>query len=339
MSEKSFQNLKIKPIEKSQVEIEGEVSADTFGNFYKSALAHTVKTAEVPGFRAGTAPENIVINHIGETKILEKAAQIALDEIYGAIVTEQNIRAIGAPQIVITKLAKDNPLGFKIQTAVLPEVNLENYKKLSTEEIKKIPEQVSVEEKDVDAVIDDIRKQVARDSGTPDTLPEVNTDFIKKFGDFADLEAFRKQIRDNLTEHKKRETKDRQRAAIAEKLIAEAKFDLPDVIIESELDTMVGQLKADIERSGMTFEGYLSQIKKKEEEIRKEWHDSAVKRARLELILKHIARKENIKPEEEVIKKEVDHIMSHHKTADRFRVRMYIENLLTNQKVFDFLES
>jgi FKBP-type peptidyl-prolyl cis-trans isomerase (trigger factor) len=88
----------------------------------------------------------------------------------------------------------------------------------------------------------------------------------------------------------------------------------------------------------MTFDGYLKQINKTESDIQKEWRESAIKRAKLELILKHIARKEKIEPKAEDIKKEVDHIMSHHKTADRFKARMYVENSMVNQMVFEFLE-
>jgi trigger factor len=132
--------------------------------------------------------------------------------------------------------------------------------------------------------------------------------------------------------------REKRRGAIAEKLISEAKFDVPEVFIESELETMIGQFKADIVRNGLTFDGYLSSIKKTEADIKTEWRESAERRARLELILKYIAQAEKITPDEAEVKKEVDHIISHHKGADRFSIRMYVENMMKNKLVLDFLE-
>jgi FKBP-type peptidyl-prolyl cis-trans isomerase (trigger factor) len=253
-----------------------------------------------------------------------------------------------------------------METAVMPEIELADYSKLSREAQSKIPEPVTeVEEKEIDNVIEDLRKRVGVEkvvhgdaekkaegstennteiengakNATESPLPELDEAFIKKFGDFKDVSAFREKIKENIIEQKKFEVKDKRRAAIADKLIQEARFDVPEIIVDSELDTMIGQFRADVERSGYTLEGYLTHIKKTEQDIRKEWRENAVRRARLELILKHIGRTEKITLNEDEVKKEVDHIANHHKGADRFRIRMYVENLMTNQKVFEFLEN
>ena len=47
---------------------------------------------------------------------------------------------------------------------------------------------------------------------------------------------------------------------------------------------------------------------------------------------------EKIKPEEDQVQKEIEHILSHHKDAPEERVRIFVETMLTNEKVFDFLE-
>ena len=285
MSEETYRNIKIEKLPKSRVKISGEVTETAFEKARQAALEQIKLATEIPGFRVGKAPETLVVRHVGEMKILERAAESVIEDAYGKILDERDVRAIGSPSISITKIAVGNPLGFVIETAVMPEISLENYRKISSDAMAKIP----------DAPI--------------------------------------------LIEEKKREVKEKRRATIADQLIAEAKFDIPELIVESELDTMIGQFKADIERNGLTFDNYLVGIKKKEEDIRKEWRDNAERRARLELILKHIARTEKISPAEEEIKKEVDHILAHHKTADRFHVRMYVENMMKNQMVLEFLES
>ena len=102
---------------------------------------------------------------------------------------------------------------------------------------------------------------------------------------------------------------------------------------------MLAQFKDDVAKGGITYEDYLKHTKKTEVEIKAEWKDTAVKRAKSQVILNTIAKDEAIAPKEEDIKKEMEHILSHHKDADRFRVRMYVETFMTNELVFQFLES
>ena len=338
MKEKKYTDIKIETLPESRVKITGEVEATHFEKARLAVIKNATETAELPGFRTGKAPQSMVESHLGEAKILQQAAEAVLNEIYGDILDEHKVRAIGMPMIAITKIAKGNPLGFSLETSVMPEITLENYKKLATEAMKAIPEApTSVEEKDIEKIVEDLRKHFAEDAEKKE-LPEVNEEFVKKLGDFATVADFKKKIGENLLEQKKHETKDKKRASIADKLVAESQFEVPELIIESELNTMLGQFRADIERNGMTFDGYLKQINKTESDIQKEWRESAIKRAKLELILKHIARKEKIEPKAEDIKKEVDHIMAHHNTHDRFKARMYVENSMINQMVFEFLE-
>ena len=72
--------------------------------------------------------------------------------------------------------------------------------------------------------------------------------------------------------------------------------------------------------------------------MKKEWAVTAEKRAKSQIILNEIAKVEGIVPEEEVVKKEMETILTHYKDAERFRVRMYVETFLVNEKVFQFLE-
>lgn len=362
-------NITVEKLPHSKVKIVGEITAAAFEKARKTALEQFKLGVEIPGFRVGKAPEAMILKHVGEMKILDRAASNVMEDAYGPILDEHNVRAIGQPDVTITKIAVGNPLGFSLETAVMPEVSIENYEKMAAEAVAKIPEAGdTVEEKEVDEVINDLRKRVAVEMASHEVadeaadeitegantdeaaskkkaavaepvLPEMNDEFVKKFGDYKDVADFRAKATANLIEHKKRDVREKRRGAIAEKLISEAKFDVPEVFIESELDTMIGQFKADIARNGLTFDAYLASIKKTEDDIKKEWRESAERRARLELILKYIAQTEKISPDEAEVKKEVDHIMAHHKKAERFTVRMYVENTMKNKMVLDFLEN
>lgn len=125
--------IEIKKLPQSEIEITGEISAGDFENCREKALKDLSENIQVDGFRPGKVPEKILAEKIGEGAIMERMAEIALQKEYLKIIEEKNIHVIGRPEVVITKMAKGNPLGFKIKTAVMPEIELPDYKKIAKE--------------------------------------------------------------------------------------------------------------------------------------------------------------------------------------------------------------
>ena len=123
--------FEIKLLPNSEVEIIGEISAEIFMSGRNLAVKEFSEKAEMDGFRKGKIPEDILIKNIGLGAVLEKMAVIALEKEYPKIISEHKIRAIGRPEITLTKLVENNPLGFKIKTSVLPEVTLPDYKNIA----------------------------------------------------------------------------------------------------------------------------------------------------------------------------------------------------------------
>ena len=101
---------------------------------------------------------------------------------------------------------------------------------------------------------------------------------------------------------------------------------------------MLFRLESDITNAGLNFKDYLEKIGKKEEDLRNDWKQDAEKRAKLQMIINSISEKENLKPTEEEIEKEVASIMQVYKDADITRAKTYVEQVLGNEKVFKFLE-
>jgi FKBP-type peptidyl-prolyl cis-trans isomerase (trigger factor) len=304
-------------------------------------LKKLTENAELPGFRKGFAPENMVIARFGNIKILEDAAQDALDSQYWSIITDHSIKAIGSPKVTITKIAENNPLGFKINTAVMPEINLGDYKSVTKKEVASAVEKaedLKVEEKEIEEILLGLRKSKAEKDTPEEKLPVVDDAFAQSLGDFKTAVELREKIRENAVAEKKIRAREKVRLAILEALVQKAEIAVPEILVEGELMKMIAQFKDDIARAGLTYEAYLEHIKKTEADIRGEWKDSAVKRAKTQLILGKIAADETIVLDEELVKKEVDHIVSHHKDADRYRVRMYVESMMLNEKVLEFLE-
>ncbi len=123
--------VEIKKLPESELEITGEISAGDFESCRQAAIKNLSEGVKIDGFRPGNAPEKILIDKIGEGTILEKMAEIALQKAYPKILEENKIQAIGRPLIDVTKIAKGNPLGFKIRTAAMPEIELPDYKAIA----------------------------------------------------------------------------------------------------------------------------------------------------------------------------------------------------------------
>jgi FKBP-type peptidyl-prolyl cis-trans isomerase (trigger factor) len=350
---KNYKDIVLTSLPEREMEIIGSLTAEKMADSRQKALKKFKENIEVDGFRKGNAPDTVVIQKVGEMALLEEAAEIALSEEYPQILEEHNIDAIGRPEINITKIGVGAPLEFKIKTFLYPEVKLADYKKIATAEAGTDAAAPEVTETEVEEVIKSLQHNVAHqklhDAQGEDThehnhepikdedLPPADDAFAQLMG-FATVAELTEKVKENLAHEKTLKEKDKRRTAILEAIMDKSTLDLPRIIIDGELDKMAAQFKDDIARSGMSFEDYLAHIKKSEDDLRAEWRDTAVKRAKSQVILNTIAKQESIAPAEEDVKKEMENILSHYQGADRFRVRMYVETFMTNELVFKFLE-
>ncbi len=343
--------INVKKLPKSEVEIEGEIEAEIFEGYWNKALKKVGENAEFDGFRKGKVPENVLLSKIPEIRILEEMAELALSENYPMILEENKIDAIGRPEIVITKLARKNPMGFKIKTAVLPEVSLPDYKKIAKEIMGNVPENeknITVSDEELEKTIEEIRKSRApkveakegeEEKKLEPILPELNDEFVKSMGPFENVEDFRKKLRENIKLEKENQAKEKTRIKMVEKIIDGSEMELPEILMESETSKIIHRMQGDVAQMGLKFEDYLTHLKKNEEDLRKDFRKDAEQRSKLSLVLANIAKVENIKPEDEAIEHEVAHILEHYKEADPEAARMHTHQVLSNEKVFEFLEA
>ena len=346
-----MQDVDIKKIENSKIEISGEIPGDIFENERANVIRFFSEKAEINGFRKGHIPENILIKHIGEETILNEMAERTLQKTYPDIISKNNIDAIGRPEVIITKIAPKNPLGFKIITAVMPNVILPDYKKIAASIKEETTEQAT--DKEIDSVIKEIQNARSKtknqnkdeaekkegEINNKDVPPELTDEFVKTLGKFENVSDFKQKIRENVTKDKEAKARDKRRMKIAEKIISETNFLLPDVIIDGEVEKMIGKMKDDISHLGLSWTEYLKHIKKEDGDIKKEIRPEAEKRGKLEIIMEKISEKENILPDQGEVKKQIDIILSQYKEAREENVRIYVESVLKNEAVLKFLES
>ena len=352
--------IKVVKLPGSIVEIEGELEAEAFEGYFKAALKKIGKNIKLDGFRKGKIPESVLLSKIPEINILEEMADLALAEHYPKILENEQMNAldvIDRPEISITKLARKNPLGFKIKTSVIPQIKLGDYKKIAKKiigNIKTEEKNIVVTDEEMDSTIMDIRKSRApkvhmaehehKEGDAPHEhpepeLPPFDDDFVKGLGPFLNVEDFKNKLRENIKLEKQNAEKEKTRLKIIEKIIDESVLELPEILIEIELDKILYRMESDITQMGLKFEDYLKHLNKKVEDLRKDFRNDAQMKAKLGLILNEIAKVEKITAPEEEVANEVVKILEHYKDADPERAKIHAENVLTNEKIFQFLEN
>lgn len=346
-----------KKLPKSEVEIEGELPSEIFETYFTKALKKIGENLELDGFRKGKVPESVLVSKVGDMRILEEMAEMALNEHYPKIIEDEKIDAIGRPEISITKLARKNPLGFKIKTAVLPTVKLPDYKDIAKKILSKITDaekNILVSAEDLENTIVDIRKSRApkknikesvnltekeKPEETKEELPEFNDEFVQALGPFKDVDDFKNKLKENIKLEKENQQKEKTRIKIIEKIIENSEIDVPEILIEIELDKILYKMESDITTMGLKFEDYLKHLNKTKDDLRKEFESDGEKKAKLALILNEIAKIEKIIADEEQVAKEVTQILEYYKDADPERAKLHAENVLVNEKIFQFLEN
>ncbi len=174
---------KIKEKSKTQKEISFSLKWEEFFPYYQKAVKELSQNAEVPGFRKGNVPENVLKNHLGEEKIITKAAEKAIKNSYLNFLKENKIEPIGPPKAEIKKMAPLNDFVFSIEIDVLSEVDLPDYKKIAKETEK--PSEAKVKEEEVEHTLKWIQQSRAQFSTSNEKA---------KKGDFVEIGYYSPKI-------------------------------------------------------------------------------------------------------------------------------------------------
>lgn len=145
-------NITRKKLPKGEIEMTVELDADKFAVFLKRAEDNLYQNFETAGFRKGRVPKDVFKREIGESKIYQAAAQLAIESTIVEALQQENQEVIGLPKIEIMKLSAGNPFIYKMTFSVLPKVKICNFEKI---EIKR--KKTEVDDKEIEAVLNELR--------------------------------------------------------------------------------------------------------------------------------------------------------------------------------------
>ncbi|MDP3785257.1 MAG: hypothetical protein Q8R12_04305, partial [bacterium] len=202
-------------------------------------------------------------------------------------------------------------------------------------------------EKEIEGALEYLRKSRARDpavGGAGGELPELNDEFAKSLGSFENLEALKKNMRENIKLEKTIKAREKKRMEFLDLVAASSQIEIPLILVEAEKEKMFSELKGSLADMGLAFEHYLDHIKKTKEDLAKEWTPEAEKRVRYGLTLREIARMEKIEVAEAELEKETEYFLSRYLPEERAkldlkRIKDYAYGIVRNEKVFKLLEN
>ena len=136
-------NIKMEKLDKNIIKLEITVEAERFGKSLKKSSVKNSKTINIPGFRKGKAPMNIIKKMYGEGVFFEDAINYCCDDTYPEALKEYDINPLDYPKIDIIQIGEGKEFIYTASVEVAPEVKLGEYKGL---EAKKVEYNVSDDE-------------------------------------------------------------------------------------------------------------------------------------------------------------------------------------------------
>ncbi|MCW6079528.1 trigger factor [Clostridium sporogenes] len=135
-------NVKVENIEKNVVKLEITVDSEKFNEAVKKSFKKNAKRFNVPGFRKGKAPLNIIKKYYGEGVLFEDAINFCCEDTYPKAIEENNIKPVDYPQIDVVQIGEGKDFIYTAEITTVPEVKLGEYKGV---EVKKVSYEVEDE--------------------------------------------------------------------------------------------------------------------------------------------------------------------------------------------------
>jgi trigger factor len=174
-------------------------------------------------------------------------------------------------------------------------------------------------------------------------MPELNDEFAQRFGEYKTLDELKTKVREDLEKHKTDHAQEQMRDKILEWLEDNNEFELPESLVERQLQIRVQRLFRDLARQGINPQRLDVDWAK----IREDQQQQAMRDVKGSLILEYIADKENITLSEDEIEAEIDKIATETKrpkekvrevlTRDNGLERL--QGQIRNKKTLDFLQA
>jgi len=131
-------------------------------------------------------------------------------------------------------------------------------------------------------------------------VPELNEDFVLEVSEFESVEEYTDDVRNKLLEAKENQAEAKFKNALLNKVVENSTVEIPEVLVESEIDRMLEDTKRSMQQYGIGLEQYAQMLGKSIEDLRNDMKEQAAKRVKTDLVLGAIVKEENIEVDEDM---------------------------------------
>ena len=178
-------SLQVEKLEKNMAKLTIEVPAEEFEAAIKAAYNHNKGKFNIPGFRKGKAPLNMIEKMYGVGIFYEEAANAVIDASYPKAVDECEEEIVSSPEINVTQIEKGKAFIYEATVALKPEVTLGEYKGVEVEKVDG-----TVTEEDVENALKSEQKKNGRQVAVEDRPVEDGDNTVIDFKGYVDGKAF-----------------------------------------------------------------------------------------------------------------------------------------------------
>ena len=420
-------SVQVENLEKNTAKLTIEVPAEKFEEAVQHSYNKNKGKFNIPGFRKGKAPFNMIKKMYGVGVFYEDAVDEVIDASYPDAAKESGLEIVSRPSISIEEIEEGKAFVYTAVVAVKPEVTLGEYKGVEVQktksevteedietEIKRAREKnsrlITVEDRgvedgdqvtiDFDGSVDGKRFEGGKAEDYPLTigshtfidnfeeqligkktgeecevnvtfpaeyhveelknkpavfkvkvkeiqrkeLPEANDDFASEVSDFDTMEEYKKDLTEKLQAEKIEAAKTADEDKIVAKVIENATMEIPDQMVEEQVNGMVNDYARRLESQGISFKQYVEITGMTAEKIGEQMKPQAIKRIQTRLVLEAVVKAENIQADDAAVEEQFDKMAEDFK-MDKEQIKgMFGEEQMAQlkedlavQKAIDFL--
>ena len=420
-------SVQVENLEKNTAKLTIEVPAEKFEEAVQHSYNKNKGKFNIPGFRKGKAPFNMIKKMYGVGVFYEDAVDEVIDASYPDAAKESGLEIVSRPSISIEEIEEGKAFVYTAVVAVKPEVTLGEYKGVEVQktksevteedietEIKRAREKnsrlITVEDRgiedgdqvtiDFDGSVDGKRFEGGKAEDYPLTigshtfidnfeeqligkttgeecevnvtfpaeyhveelknkpavfkvkvkeiqrkeLPEANDDFASEVSDFDTMEEYKKDLTEKLQAEKIEAAKTADEDKVVAKVIENATMEIPDQMVEEQVNGMVNDYARRLESQGISFKQYVEITGMTAEKIGEQMKPQAIKRIQTRLVLEAVVKAENIQADDAAVEEQFDK-MAEDLKMDKEQIKgMFGEEQMAQlkedlavQKAIDFL--
>ena len=165
-------------------------------------------------------------------------------------------------------------------------------------------------------------------------VPQVDDEFAKDVSEFETLADFRKDLGEKLAKRRAAQADDEFEEAILKQLVDNMQVEIPDGMVETQLDKLMDEYAMRMQSQGMSVNEYLKMMGMTPEMMRSSAKPSALRQVQIQLALNAVAEAEKIEISDEDCQEEIKKLAEQYKlTEDQVKAAVPMENLKSDLRL------